>query len=256
MEIIAVYNVKGGVGKTTTAVNLSFLSAAGGWPTLLWDLDPQGAATFLLKSGAQAKGGARKKRAQRLLEDLVKPTDYNNLDLLPADFSYRHMDLHSSARKRRAQRLLKLMRPLQMTYGSVLLDCPPGISLASENIMRAADALLIPTIPSPLSVRMLEQLRDFMIAHQRPDLVLLPFFSMVDRRRSLQRTAMATIRESFPTMLGTEIPYLSDIERVSVRRAPLGAYAPKTAGALAYQALWQEINLALDQARSAPSKLA
>ena len=254
MEIIGVYNIKGGVGKTTTAVNLAYLSAAAGWPTLLWDLDPQGAATFLLRAGPQRKAGARKLiEGKRLLEELTTDTSYRNLDLLPADFSYRHMDLHLNERKKRAQRLLKLMRPLQITYGSVFLDCPPGISLVSENILRAADALLIPTIPSPLSLRMLEQLRDFVIAHKRPDLVLLPFFSMVDRRRRLHRDAMASIRERFPTMMATEIPYLSDIERVSVRRAPLPAYAPRNPGALAYQALWQEVDSTLDRARDAAS---
>ena len=251
MEIIGVYNIKGGVGKTTTAVHLAYLSAAAGWPTLLWDLDPQGAATFLLQSGPQAKAGARKLiEGRRLLEDLVHSTPYRNLDLLPADFSYRHMDLHLNERKRRARRLLKLMRPLQITYGSVFLDCPPGISLVSENIMRAADALLIPTIPSPLSLRMLEQLREFIIRHKRADLVLLPFFSMVDRRRRLHRDAIAAIRQRFPMMLGTEIPYSSDIERVSVRRAPLPAYAPRNPGALAYKALWAEVDQTLDRARS------
>jgi cellulose biosynthesis protein BcsQ len=257
LEIIAVYNIKGGVGKTTTAVNLAYLSAATGWPTLLWDLDPQGAATFLLQGGPQRKAGARRIiEGKRLLEELVAPTNYNNLDLLPADFSYRHMDLHLNERKKRAARLLKLMRPLQINYGSVFLDCPPGISLVSENIMRAADALLIPTIPSPLSIRMLEQLQEFLIAHRRPDLVLLPFFSMVDRRRSLHQEAVAAIRERFSMMLRTEIPYLSDIERVSVRRAPLPAYAPQNPGSLAYASLWQEIDSRLDSARAAPGKTA
>ena len=257
MEIIAVYNIKGGVGKTTTAVNLSYLSAAAGWPTLLWDLDPQGAATYLLDGGPQRKAGARGIiEGKRLLEELVKHTRYQNLDLLPGDFSYRHMDLHLNERKKRAVRLLKLMRPLQIHYGSVFLDCPAGISLVSENIMWAADALLIPTIPSPLSVRMLEQLGDFVVAHKRRDLVLLPFFSMVDRRRRLHRQALATIRQRFPIMLATEIPYSSDIEAVSVRRAPLPAYAPRNPAALAYETLWREIDVKLDRARSQPGKSA
>jgi chromosome partitioning protein len=252
LEIVGVYNIKGGVGKTTTAVNLAYLSAEAGWRTLLWDLDPQGAATYLLRGGPKRKGVAGKLIAgKRLLEKLVMETDYANLELLPADFSYRHMDLHLNERKKRAQRLMKLMRPLQLNYASVFLDCPPGISLVSENIMHAADALLIPTLPSPLSIRMLEQLRDFVAKKNWHDLVLLPFFSMVDRRRSLHREIIADIRERFPVMLETEIPYLTDIERVSVRRAPLPNYAPRNQGTLIYRALWAEIEGRLDHVRAA-----
>lgn len=251
MEILAVYNIKGGVGKTTTAVNLAYLSAAAGWRTLLWDLDPQGAATYLLKSRSRRKGAVRKLiEGRRLLDSLVESTDYENLDLLPANFSYRHMDLHLNERKKRAQRLLKLMRPLQTRYGSMFLDCPPGISLVSENIMHAADAILIPTLPSPLSVRMLEQLRDFMVAQKWRDVLLLPFFSMVDRRRSLHRDSISAIRERFPSMLDTEVPYLSDIERLSVRRAPLPAYAPKNPASSIYQALWDEVDARLNRYRA------
>lgn len=252
LEIIAVYNIKGGVGKTTTAVNLAYLCAADGWRTLLWDLDPQGAATFLLKAGPDPKGGTKRLiQGRRLLETLVKATEYENLDLLPANFSYRHMDLHLSERKKRAQRLLKLMRPLQMSYGSVFLDCPPGISLVSENIMHAADALLVPTVPSPLSIRMLDRLRNFVVQQKRHDLVLLPFFSMVDRRRRLHRESIASIRAEFPAMLDTEVPYASEIERLSVRRAPLSAYSPRNPNTLIYRALWQEIDARLDRARGA-----
>ena len=252
MEIVAVYNIKGGVGKTTTAVNLAYLSGEAGWRTLLWDLDPQGAASFLLKGSPKRKGRVHKLiDGQQRLEKLVKPTDYQNLDLLPADFSYRNMDLHLNERKKRAQRLLKLMRPLQLNYGSLFLDCPPGISLVSENIMRAADALLIPTIPSPLSVRMLLQLEEFVVEQKWQDLVLLPFFSMVDRRRSLHRDSVDEIRERFPMMLNTEVPYSSDIERVSVRRRPIADYAPKSRATFKYRELWEEIDDRLNKTRGA-----
>ncbi len=250
MEIIPVYNIKGGVGKTTTAVNLAYLSAVAGWRTLLWDLDPQAAATYLLRTPAERKGIAKKLVDKPgILEILVKPTGYANLDLLPADFSYRDMDLRLNARRKRATRLLKLMRPLQRAYGSVFLDCAPGMSLVSENIIHAADAMLVPTVPSPLSMRMLLQLTDFLAAQGWEDLTLLPFFSMVDRRRSLHRDSIARIRERFPVMLQTEVPYFSDIERMTVRRAPLPSYAPGSPGAQVYRALWREIDDRLNAAK-------
>ena len=101
-----------------------------------------------------------------IASDLITSTDYPNLDLLPADFSYRRMDVHLHQRKNPATRLLKLMRPLKQRHACLILDCAPGMSLVSENVMHAADALVVPLLPSPLSVRTLEQLLDFVGAEE------------------------------------------------------------------------------------------
>ena len=94
MTIVAIYNMKGGVGKTTSAVNLSYLSATSGARTLLWDLDPQGGATFLFRVRPKVKGGGEALvSGKRDLHDAVKASDFDNLDLLPSDFSYRNLDL-------------------------------------------------------------------------------------------------------------------------------------------------------------------
>jgi chromosome partitioning protein len=242
MKIIAVTNIKGGVGKTTTAVNLSYLCAASGRATLLWDLDPQGAATYTLKGEARDRASPKKLLSgKRHLPELILPTEYANLDLLPADFSYRNFDVHLSERKRPTERLLKMSRPLREIYSALFLDCAPGISLLSENVLRAADAIIVPLLPTPLSVRMLAQLRDFIFDEGWVDLMLLPFFSMVDRRRSLHRDVMESTRQEFPTMLATEVPYWSEIERMSVRRAPIPAFARGSTAAQIYAALWAEV---------------
>ena len=94
MHILGAYNIKGGVGKTATAVNLAYLAACQGYRTLVWDLDPQGAATFYFRIKAKVKGGSKALlNGKHDLDSLVKGTDFDNLDLLPADFSYRNMDL-------------------------------------------------------------------------------------------------------------------------------------------------------------------
>ncbi len=246
MKIIAVTNIKGGVGKTTTAVNLAYLCALGGHATVLWDLDGQGAATYTLR--CESVDGASAKKlvsGKRELTELVVASGFHNLDVLPADFSYRNFDVHLSERKKPTLRLLKMSRVLRERYAVLILDCPPGISLLSENVLRASDAVVVPLIPTPLSVRMLEQLRDFAAANEWTDLELLPFFSMVDRRKSLHQEVIAATRRRFPELLATEVPYRSEIERMTERRAPLPSYAPHSIAGEIYAALWREISVRL-----------
>ena len=154
MKVVATYNIKGGVGKTTTAVNIAALAAADGLRTLLWDLDPQGAASFLFRVRPKVRGGGRKLvRGRSDITEVLRGTDVEGLDLLPADFSYRHMDLVLDESGKPTRRLRKVLAPLGEHYDLAVLDCPPSISLVSESVFDAADALLVPLIPSTLTLR-------------------------------------------------------------------------------------------------------
>jgi chromosome partitioning protein len=252
VRIIAVANIKGGVGKTTTAVNLAYLSAAAGAATLLWDLDPQGAATYSLRGETHEHASVKRLLAGKVeLEELILATGYPRLDLLPADFSYRNFAVHLAARRHPTERLLKMSRPLRELYATLFLDCPSGISLLSENVLRAADAIIVPLVPTPLSLRMLVQLYEFIAREGWTDLLLMPFFSLVDRRRSLHAELIAEARAQFPHILATEVPDWSEIERMCVRRVPLPVSAPNSTAALLYSQLWAEVGERLSEGPAA-----
>jgi chromosome partitioning protein len=241
MKILATYNIKGGVGKTATAVNLGYLAARDGYRVLLWDLDPQGAASFLFRIKPRVKGGGRALiRGRRSIDDAIKGTDFAGLDLLPADFTYRNLDLVLDSAKQPARRLAGLLAPLRGEYDVIVLDCPPSISLLSESVLHAADLLLVPLIPTTLSVRTLDQLTEFVAGFNghRPD--IMAFFSMLDRRKRLHTQILADLPAQRPDIAASAISSLSLIEQMSVRRAPVAAFAPKTAAARQYRELWRE----------------
>jgi chromosome partitioning protein len=244
--VLATYNIKGGVGKTSAAVNLAYLAALGGARTLLWDLDPQAASTYLFRIKPKVRGGAGKLVSLKSeVSGLIKGTDYDRLDLLPADFSYRHMDLALDNFKRPTRRLEKVLAPLADEYDYVFLDCPPSISLVSESVFEAADALLVPIIPATLSARTFAQL-DGLVgqggADGTPGLQVLAFFSMVEVRKSLHREVMARVRaEHSFHMLGAAVPSADEVERMGEGRNPVGVFAPTSRAALSYQALWWDV---------------
>jgi chromosome partitioning protein len=241
MRIFATYNIKGGVGKTSTAVNLGYLAAAEGYRVLLWDLDPQGAATFLFRVKPRVKGGGKALiQGTRSIDAAIKGTDYDRLDLLPADFTYRNLDLLLDNAKRPARRLASLLAPLKSEYDVVILDCPPSISLLSESVLHAADVLLVPLIPTTLSVRTLDQLTEFVGSFNGHQPEVLAFFSMMDRRKRLHLQVAEELPAARADVAATAIPALSAIEQMSVQRAPIVAFAPRSVAARQYRELWRE----------------
>jgi chromosome partitioning protein len=242
MKVLATYSIKGGVGKTTAAVNLADAAARSGARVLVWDLDPQGAATFFLRVRAHVKGGSgRLVGPKGDLAAHIRASDIPGIDVAPADFSLRHLDVQLDDVKRPTDRLAELLEPLDRQYDVALLDCPPSISLASESVFGAADALLVPTIPTPLAARTLVQLSEFLDGRNGAPAVL-PFLSMVDRRKRIHRATEAELRAAFPAILAAAIPNSIVVEQMADRRAPVAAYAAHSAAALAIRALWAQIS--------------
>ncbi len=247
MTVIAIYNIKGGVGKTATAVNLAYVSAQEGARTLLWDLDPQGAATFYFRARAKKKNPLeRLVQEQRDPRKAIRGTDHEGLDVLPADFSARNLDLLMSGAKKADRGLKRLVKGLRDEYDRIFLDCAPGIGVGAEAVFRAADVLVVPAIPTTLSVNTLHQLERYFRTWDGKVPLVLPFFSMVDRRRAHHREILDDVGSMPFDFLNTVLPYAAQVEKMGTARAPVFLFAPRSKPADAYRELSREIAVHLD----------
>lgn len=241
MTVLASFSIKGGVGKSTTAVNIAQLAAFAGQRTLLWDLDPQGAASYYLKTQMPADFEPSSEHNSKRLAQYVVPTLINGLDAIPTRLSNNWLSDVLGEGKPFNSRLGTMLYPLLKDYDLVVLDCPPGLSSISVNALHAADITLVPTIPAALSVRTLRQLRKH-IRLEGINTRLLSFFTMMDARRSSHRSIVEYHQGvNADDILETVIPYSAIIERMSTKRRPLALFAGTTEPALAYKRLYEEL---------------
>ena len=254
-RVMAVYHLKGGVGKTAAAVNLAYLSAASGLRTLLCDLDPQSSATYYLRVKPRLKH-ARKVllKGGSKVSGNIKGTDYDGLDLLPADWSHRHLTASLDRASKSRKRLRNILGPFRGEYDLIVLDSPATATLLAENIFVASDLVLVPVVPSTLAARAYANLRAFIGRKGYDEGKVWAFFSMVEARKKMHRATMAAMKEQFPGWLGTAIPYAADVESMGSARAPLPAFLPAAAATGRYRVLWDELAAVL-RPRSTPGSL-
>jgi chromosome partitioning protein len=135
----------------------------------------------------------------------------------------------------------KVLEDFKPDYDVILLDCPPNITLLSENVFRASDAILVPVIPTVLSRRTFELLTSFFNDEELPCEVLRPFFSLVQKRNKMHQEILIDLPEAYPGFLKTVIPFSVDVEKMGLHRMPLLAYSHACEAAQAYRALCAEI---------------
>lgn len=241
MTTIALYNIKGGVGKTAAAVNLSYLATTGGKKVLVWDLDPQGAASFYFQSQDKLKGGIKKMLShQSPLQENIYATNFENLWLVPADLGNRHLDIVIEEVKQSKKKLRSMISEVEHQYDYLFLDCPPGLGSLSEAIFAIADIVLMPAIPTTLSIRTYDMVKSFFDAHELKMEKIKCFFNMVDVRKNLHNEVVNKFY-NHKDFFRNYIPYLSTIEKMGVHVGPVVSFAPNSYATECFRELWKEL---------------
>ncbi len=247
-RVVAIVNQKGGVGKSTTAINLAAYLASGGQRTLVIDMDPQGNAT----SGLGVENFDRGCIYDVLLEgapiqDVVAKTEIEDLDIVPSTINLAGAEVELASALAREFKLKKALQGLPAgSYSRVLLDCPPSLDLLTLNALTAADEVLIPIQCEYYALEGLTQLmRSIRMIREElnPNLeiggVLLTMF---DPRTNLAHQVAQEVRSFFgDRVFHTIIPRNVRLSEAPSYGMPVALYAPKSTGAEAYAAVAEEV---------------
>lgn len=247
-KIIAISNQKGGVGKTTTAINLSASLAATEKKTLLIDLDPQGNATsgIGIKKGTFKRGLYHCLIMNESLENVTLKTDLEYLRIVPSDRNLAGAEVELVDFENREFRLKKLLEEVKNQYDYLLIDCPPSLGLLTLNALTAADSILVPIQCEYFALEGVTELWDTLVRIRRglnPNLAIQGFLlTMFDERTNLGNQVVADLRDFLGTqVLNTMIPRNIRLAEAPSYGKPIILYDIKSKGAESYINLAKEV---------------